>query len=620
MYICVDKKIHILYNLDKIYSVLSIFIFKRKKGIVYMKRRGISLIVLVITIIVIIILAGTIILNLVDDNPILKANEAKFKTNMSQYNEELTISLSKNYGDSTLFDPSSFDAGVWNGDNEHITGTIKQYIPSITVQDALKFEVVGGKLVYIGTDESEIVWANSLKGEDGGSGGCTSGHTWVDANYLYPKTCSVCGTTEGEKLDIATATKHPSQTITTNIGIGADGQVVNLDLWEYAIITSNTNGYYVLNTYELDGYLGTIVDGKIVGSVPQLINGIEVTRISYALSATNLVTPPKLPSCLTAIESTFEDCTLLTTAPVIPSGVKSLNWAFRGCSALTSAPVIPDGVVSLSSTFSGCSSITVPPSIPDGAVNIYALFMDCISLTTVTELPSAATSIDSVFYGCTSITTAPIIPDTVTNMYGAFEGCTSLTSAPVIPDSVTSLSYTFYGCTGLTSATMPIIPNNVQNMRGTFSYCTGITTTPHIPDSVKNMYGTFAGCTGITAPSNVPAGVTDMNKTFMDCTSLTSAPVMPSGATNLYCTFKNCTSLTAAPVIQSAVTQMNSTFYGCTNLIGTVQVNASSVSVTSACFYGIAKNITLRVPTGSTTSTNFTSAYGTNPLITIVNY
>jgi len=56
-------------------------------------NKGISLIVLVITIIVIIILAGSVILSLSTNNPIDKSKEATFKTNVVEYNSELALVL-----------------------------------------------------------------------------------------------------------------------------------------------------------------------------------------------------------------------------------------------------------------------------------------------------------------------------------------------------------------------------------------------------------------------------------------------------------------------------------------------------------------------------------------------
>jgi hypothetical protein len=122
-----------------------------------MKRNeGISLIVLVITIIIIIILTGSVILNLTDNNPIGTANTATFKENIGEYNSELAMVLSNEYLKNNLFNPLSLNAGVWNGNETNITGTIKEYIKSITVEDAGKFVIQNGKLVYVGESQEEI--------------------------------------------------------------------------------------------------------------------------------------------------------------------------------------------------------------------------------------------------------------------------------------------------------------------------------------------------------------------------------------------------------------------------------------------------------------------------------
>ncbi|MDD2376838.1 MAG: hypothetical protein PHD15_05290 [Clostridia bacterium] len=123
-------------------------------------KKGISLIVLVITIIVIIILAGAVILSLATNNPIEQASEALFKTNVDEYNSELTLAISNQHLQDQSFDPTTFDKGVWNGGT--IGETIKKYIPSITVADGLKFEIQDSKLVYVGTNETEQEWFTSI--------------------------------------------------------------------------------------------------------------------------------------------------------------------------------------------------------------------------------------------------------------------------------------------------------------------------------------------------------------------------------------------------------------------------------------------------------------------------
>lgn len=126
------------------------------------RKIGISLIVLVITIIIIIILAGSVILSLANNNPIASANKATFETNIATYNSELAMAVSNQYLQNNLFDTTTFNAGVWNGNESNITGTIKQYITSIKPEDGVKFEIQKSKLVYVGSEQIEKDWLTEM--------------------------------------------------------------------------------------------------------------------------------------------------------------------------------------------------------------------------------------------------------------------------------------------------------------------------------------------------------------------------------------------------------------------------------------------------------------------------
>ncbi|MDD2376929.1 MAG: hypothetical protein PHD15_05960 [Clostridia bacterium] len=126
------------------------------------RKKGISLIVLVITIIVIIILAGAVILSLANNNPIATSNEAMFKSNISEYNSELALAIPNEYLNNNSFEPSTFNKGVWDGTGDG-TGTIKEYITSISVADGAKFAIQHGKLIYVGEDDTEKVWLAEIE-------------------------------------------------------------------------------------------------------------------------------------------------------------------------------------------------------------------------------------------------------------------------------------------------------------------------------------------------------------------------------------------------------------------------------------------------------------------------
>ncbi len=132
------------------------------------KREGISLIVLIITIIIIVILAGTVILNLADNNPILQATKASFLNDVKTLQTELELSLSKQYLDSlgsydiTLLQAN--ETSIKYKDVEDNTKNIYDLIPSLksNLQYSGQVEIIDGKLTYKGTDINKQEWAKEV--------------------------------------------------------------------------------------------------------------------------------------------------------------------------------------------------------------------------------------------------------------------------------------------------------------------------------------------------------------------------------------------------------------------------------------------------------------------------
>lgn len=113
------------------------------------KRKGISLIVLIITIIVIIILASVIVMSFSNNNPIGRANEAKFKSDLSSFRDELdSVHNDNSFNDSTYAPENvNVDVGDYAG--------LRRYIPDITEKYANKLLIKKGKLLYIGDDSGD---------------------------------------------------------------------------------------------------------------------------------------------------------------------------------------------------------------------------------------------------------------------------------------------------------------------------------------------------------------------------------------------------------------------------------------------------------------------------------
>mgnify|MGYP004658712271 FL=1 len=129
-------------------------------------KKGISLIVLIITIIDVIILSSVIIVSINKNNPIKSAKEAKFKSDLSSFRDE----LEDNINDILIknADKSEYDINVDSGDY----GNLRIYIPDITEEYANKLLIKKGKLLYIGDDskadyekyhdDTEEAWAKSV--------------------------------------------------------------------------------------------------------------------------------------------------------------------------------------------------------------------------------------------------------------------------------------------------------------------------------------------------------------------------------------------------------------------------------------------------------------------------
>jgi len=112
----------------------------------FSNKRGVSLLILIITIVVILILSTTIIINIVDTNLITNANQATFKSDVSQINESLKLLL--------------LDKIINNDKCKTIDGNLSDILGSNNYNKYLdKLIISNSELIYIGDNEKEIKWA-----------------------------------------------------------------------------------------------------------------------------------------------------------------------------------------------------------------------------------------------------------------------------------------------------------------------------------------------------------------------------------------------------------------------------------------------------------------------------
>ena len=115
-----------------------------------MKKKGISLIVLIITIVVIIILATAIIVNIANTNVIDNSQAAVFKSDVAAMQEELSMYIADEYTDALgKYDSRKLQAtedGIWYGSTQQ-EGTITDIIKSMNKKYVGKLFIQDGKLV-----------------------------------------------------------------------------------------------------------------------------------------------------------------------------------------------------------------------------------------------------------------------------------------------------------------------------------------------------------------------------------------------------------------------------------------------------------------------------------------
>ena len=117
-------------------------------------KKGISLITLVITIIVIVILASTVIFTLNSTNIIENSNEAVFKSDISSYQDELTLYIA-----SKMMEDSNFKKEELNAGTSEITNIIT------SMKDSHKeiFSIKNGDLVIDENANKKLKeWANEV--------------------------------------------------------------------------------------------------------------------------------------------------------------------------------------------------------------------------------------------------------------------------------------------------------------------------------------------------------------------------------------------------------------------------------------------------------------------------
>ena len=259
-------------------------------------------------------------------------------------------------------------------------------------------------------------------------------------------------------------------------------------------------------------------------------------------------------------------------------------------------------VVSIGShSFNGCNSLT-SVNIPDGVTRIdIGAFQNCSSLTSI-NIPDGVTSIRSYAFAYCSSLTSINIPDSVTSFEAcAFAWCSSLTSIN-IPDGVTSIGYqTFRGCSSLTSINIPDSVTIIDSWA--FEGCSKLTSI-NIPDGVTSIGGdAFRNCGGLTS-IHIPNSVTSIgNSAFYGCKRITSINI-PDGVTSIGVhAFQGCSSLTSINIPDGVTSIGDGAFFGCSSLTSII-IPDGVTSIGDYAFQYCYNLSSLNIPDGVTSIGN----------------
>lgn len=332
---------------------------RKKKNL--KKQKGITLIALVITIIVLLILAAISISTLTGDNGILtKARIASEDTKKQAAKEKVQMEVLASYGTDGKIDVNQLNDNLAKIEglkykNQAISDNNKITETDLKNESGVKVTVDGYEVIIYGNGTVKNESIDEDKPEEVDE--ITSFKNKIESNpegYLQKA-------------------KSMGQTSEEAIGIGTDGEVVDLDLWNY-FLTNDGKGISLGDSESsslASGYKGDYTNGEIKGKMPQYIYFLKTKEIFPTVKAGRLFSNFNYNVNDGSYE--FIDNTELMYAPELPKTLKVLgdygNGSFFRCLRLQEVR-IPESVTSIGyKAFGGCTSI-MEITIPNSVINM----------------------------------------------------------------------------------------------------------------------------------------------------------------------------------------------------------------------------------------------------------
>ena len=269
-------------------------------------KKGISLIVLVITIIVLAILAATVIVTITNSGIINKATDTVKIHDLSQVRSLASLAWSEALMDETITTDAEYDAYV----KQQLTNA------GVNVSDYDISASINGIEV---NKKSDIVWEANV--------------TAATPNVIFTK---ADGVTPGDPENLE------------------DGDIVLYGDYEYRYMMDQSMGDGEWSEMPF-GYFSDPLGWGValreesktktsVGSICNSLFGESVVSLSGAFVDANIVKAPAIPESVVFMRDTFANCAKLETSPEVPSIVEDMSYTYCGCVSLKSAPVLPENL------------------------------------------------------------------------------------------------------------------------------------------------------------------------------------------------------------------------------------------------------------------------------------
>ena len=302
-------------------------------------KKGISLITLVVTIVVIIIIATVVILTLNENNPVGRAREATFKSDLKTIEEEYAMYISnksvESEGRFKLDSLSASEKRLEYNTKEGVEGNIYEVIPSAKKKYEGEFEIIKGELYYKGQVKEKLIWAKEV-----GIG-------------IIPYEI-IEGELVSSNVNIELVTGSGKIVIPSNVEVIGEGAFSNVEGLKEVVIPGT------VKEIKKNAFANNSTLEKVV-----IEEGVEKIGEDAFYSCKNLKEVEIADSVIDIDAGTFMICSNLEKIN-IPNNLKVIPAYFiYNCSKIEDI-IIPDAVTTISSgafAYTNISSINIPKNV-----------------------------------------------------------------------------------------------------------------------------------------------------------------------------------------------------------------------------------------------------------------